>query len=141
MKIYVDSVEKPDVHPAHALCQMPRRPGKNGSLNRRGMSNNNKTYFRCGCVYSHIVKCPGKSKVCNNSKKVSHYAKCFRTKLPQKSDNHKDNGRQNQHPVQTLNIITHSPSGPKGHKSNFVADVYSDNDKYLFAVKDLRTKF
>ena len=135
MKIYVDLVE------AHALRQTSRRPGKNGSLNRRGMSNNNKTYFRCGGVYSHKVKCPGKSKVCNNSKKVSHYAKCFRTKLPQKSDNHKDNGRQNQHPVQTLNIITHSPSGPKGHKSNFVADVYSDNDKYLFAVKDLRTKF
>ena len=61
----------------------------------------------------------------------------LRKKLTQKSDNHKDNSRKNLHPGQTLNRITHSPSVPQGHENNFVHEVYSDNDEYLFSVKDL----
>ena len=61
MKIYVDKVEKPDAHKVNALRRTPRRSGKNGNLNRRGMSNNNKTYFRCGGIYSHEVKFPAES--------------------------------------------------------------------------------
>ena len=61
----------------------------------------------------------------------------LQTKLTQKSDNHKDNSRQNPHTEQTLNRVTHSPSVPKEHKNIFVDEVYSDNDEYLFAVKDL----
>ena len=61
----------------------------------------------------------------------------LRKKLTQKSDNHKDNSRQNLHPGQRLNRITHSHSVPQGHESNFVDEVYSDNDEYLFSVKDL----
>ena len=53
MKTYVDKVEKPDGHPLNALRRTPRRSGKNGNLNRRGMSNNNKTCFRCGGIYPH----------------------------------------------------------------------------------------
>ena len=56
MKIYVDKVEKPDAHTVNALCRTPRRSGKNGNLNGRGMSNNNKTCFRCGGIYPHEVK-------------------------------------------------------------------------------------
>ena len=93
------------------------------------MSNNNKTCFECDRAYPHKVKCPAESKVCNKCKKVGHYAKCCKTKLTQKSNN--------PHPEQTLNRITHSPSVPKEHKNNFVDEVYSDNDKYLFAAKDL----
>ena len=37
MKIYVDKVEKPDVHPVNALRRTPGRSGKTGNLNRRGM--------------------------------------------------------------------------------------------------------
>ena len=110
MKIYVDEVEKPDMHPINALC---------------------------GTIYPHEVKCPAESKVFNKSKKVGHYVKCCKTKLTQKNDNHKDNSRQNPHPEQTLNRVTHSPSVPKEHKNIFVDEVYSDNDEYLFAVKDL----
>ena len=39
MKIYVDKVEKPDAYKVNALRRTPRRSGKNGNLNRRGMSN------------------------------------------------------------------------------------------------------
>ena len=95
------------------------------------MSNNKKTCFRCGGIYPHEVKYPAESKVCNKCKKVGHYAKCCKTKLIQKSDNHKDNSRQNLHPV------THSPLVHKEHKNIFVDEVYSGNDKYRFAVKGL----
>ena len=101
------------------------------------MSNNNKTCFWCSGVYPHEVKCPAESKVCNKCKKVGHYAKCCNTKLTQKSENHKDNSRQNLHPEQILNRVTHLPSVPEEHKNIFVDEVYSDNDEYLFAVKDL----
>ena len=37
----------------------------------------------------------------------------------------------------TLSRITHSPSVPKKHENNFVNDVYSDNDQYLFVIKNL----
>ena len=115
----------------------PCRSGKNGNLNRRGMSNNNKTCFQCGGIYPHEVKCPAESKVCNECKKVGHYAKCCKTKLIQKSDNHKDNSRQNPHPEQTLNRVTHSRLVPKEHKNIFVDEVYSGNDEYRFAFKGL----
>ena len=36
-----------------------------------------------------------------------------------------------------MNRVTHSSSVSEGHKNIFVDEVYSDNDKYLFAVKDL----
>ena len=137
MKIYVDKVEKPDAHKVNALRRTPRRSGKNGDLNRRGMSNTHKACFRCGSIYPHEGKCPAESKVCNKCKKVGHYAKCCKTKLTQKSDNHKGNSRQNPHPEQTLNRVTHSPSVPKEDKNIFVDEVYSDNDEYQFAVKDL----
>ena len=137
MKIYVDKVEKPDAQSVNALRWTPHRSGKNGNLNRRGMSNNNKTCFWCSGVYPHEVKCPAESKVCNKCKKVGHYAKCCNTKLTQKSENHKDNSRQNLHPEQILNRVTHLPSVPEEHKNIFVDEVYSDNDEYLFAVKDL----
>ena len=65
MKIYVDKVEKPDLHPVNALRQTPRRSGKNGNLNRKEMTNNDKTCFRCVGVYPHKVKCPAESKVCS----------------------------------------------------------------------------
>ena len=55
-------------------------------------------------------------------------------KLIQKSDNQKDNNRQNPHPGQKLNRITHSPSVPTWQENNFVHEVYSENDEYLFAV-------
>ena len=45
MNIYVDKVEKPDEHPVNALRETSLRSGKNGNLNRRGMSNNDKTCF------------------------------------------------------------------------------------------------
>ena len=122
-------MEKPDEHPVNAFRRTPRRSDKNSNLNRRGMSNDNKTCFQCGRVYPHKVKCPAESKVCNKYKKVGHYTKCCKTKLTQKSNN--------PHPEQTLNRITHSPSVPKEHKNNSVDEVYSDNDKYLFAAKDL----
>ena len=57
---------------------------------------------------SHKVKCPAESKVCSKCKKVCHYTKCCKTKLTQKSDDHKDNSRQNLHPKQTLSRITHT---------------------------------
>ena len=75
--------------------------------------------------------------VCNKCRKVGHYAKCYKTKLTQKSDNHKDHSRQNLHLEQTLNRVSHSPSVPKEHENIFVDEVYSDNDEYLFAVKYL----
>ena len=59
-----------------------------------------------------------------------------KTKLAQKSDNHKDNRRQNPHPGQTLNRITHLLV-PQEHEKNFVGKVYSENDEYLFTIKDL----
>ena len=90
MKVYVCKVEKPDEHPVNALRRTPRRSGKNGNLNRRGMINNNKTCFRCCGVYPHKVKCPAESKVCNKYKKVGHYAKCCKTKLTQESSDHKE---------------------------------------------------
>ena len=116
---------------------MPCRSGKNGNLNRRGMSNSNKTCFWCDSVNPHKVKCPAESKVCSKWKKLGHYAKCCKTKLTQKSYNHKGNSRQNLHPEQTLNRITHLPSVPKERENNFVDEVLSDNDEYLFAVEDL----
>ena len=116
MKTYVDKVEKPDAHPVNALRQTQHRSSKNGNLNRRGMINNNKTCFRCGSIYPHEVKCPAESKVYNKCKKVGHYAKCCKTKLTQKSDSHKDNSRQNPHPEQTLNRVTHWPSVLKEYK-------------------------
>ena len=137
MKIYVDKMEKPDAHPVNALRRTPDISGKNGNLNRRGMSNNNKTCSRCGGIYPHKVKCPAESKVCNKCKKIGHYTKCCKRNLTQKSDNHKDNNKKNLHPEQTLNRVTQSPSVPKEHKNIFVDEVYSDNDEYLFAVKDL----
>ena len=54
MKIYGDTVEKSDVHPAHTLRQTLHRSGENGSLNRRRMSN--ESYFQCGGFYCHRVK-------------------------------------------------------------------------------------
>ena len=53
MKIYVDTVEKSDVHPAHTLRQTLHRSGKNGNLNRRRMSN--ESYFQCGGFFCHRV--------------------------------------------------------------------------------------
>ena len=128
MKIYVDKVEKPDAHPVNALRRTPRRSSNN---------NNNRTCFRCDGIYPHELKCPAESKVCNKCKKVGHYAKCCKTKLKQKSDNHNDNSRQNLYPEQTLKRVTHSPSVPKERKNIFVDEVYSDNEEYLFAAKDL----
>ena len=58
-------------------------------------------------------------------------------KLTQKSENCKDNRRQNLHSEQTLNRITHSLSVPQKHKNNFADEVYSDNDEDLFVVTDL----
>ena len=85
MKIYVDKVETPDVHPVNTLRRTPRRSGKNGNLNRRGMSNNNnKTCFRCGGVYPHKAKCAAESKVCDKCKEVGHYANCFKNKISTK---------------------------------------------------------
>ena len=76
MKIYVNKVEKSNAHPVNVLRRTPRRSGKNGNLNRGGMSNNNKTCFQCGDIYPHEIKCPAESKVCNKRNKVGHYAKC-----------------------------------------------------------------
>ena len=63
--------------------------------------------------------------------------KVLQNKINTKGDNHKDSSRQNPHPEQTLNRVTHSPSVPKEHENIFVDEVYSDNDEYLFAVQDL----
>ena len=81
MKIYMAKVEKPDVHPVNVVRPTSYRSSKNGHLNRRGMRNNNKTCFRCGGAYPHIVKCPAESKVCNKCEKLGHHAKCCKTNL------------------------------------------------------------
>ena len=49
MKVYVDKLDKPDVH----LCQAPHRFGKNDNLNRKEMSNRNKTCFQSIGIYPH----------------------------------------------------------------------------------------
>ena len=85
----------------------------------------------------HKVKYPAEFKVCGKCTKIGHYAKCCKTNLTQKSDNHKDNSRKNLYPRQTLNRITHSFSVPQEHQNKFVDEMYSDSDEYLFAVKDL----
>ena len=67
MKIYVNEVENPGEHLINAFHRTPRRFGKNGDWNRRGLSNNNnnKTGFRCGDVCPHKVKCPTDFKICS----------------------------------------------------------------------------
>ena len=101
------------------------------------MSNNDKICFWCGAVCPHKVKCPSKPKVCNKCKKIGHYAKCFKTKLRQKGDNHKDNSRHNPHSGQALFMITHSPSRFQEYENRFDDEVYSENYEYLFAVQGL----
>ena len=76
------------MHPVNAFRRRPHRSSKNDNLNRGGMSNNNKTCFQCGGAYPHRAKCPAESKLCNEFKKAGHYAKCCKTKLTQKGDNH-----------------------------------------------------
>ena len=70
MKIYVDKVEKPDLHPANALRWTPRRSGK--------------TCFQCGGVYPHKVKFQAESTVCNKCKMIDYYVQCCKTKLTKK---------------------------------------------------------
>ena len=55
MKAYKKDVEKSGGHAVNTLNGTPRRSGKNGNLNRIGMSNNSKTCFRCGGVYSVAI--------------------------------------------------------------------------------------
>ena len=45
------------------------------------------------------------------------------TKLTQIRDNHENNSRQNPHPGQTLNKITHSPLVPQEDQNRFVHQV------------------
>ena len=61
MEIYVDKVEKRNVHPVSTFHRAPHRSGEKDTLNRRGMSNYNKTFLQCSGVYSHKVKCPAES--------------------------------------------------------------------------------
>ena len=68
--------------------------------------------------------------------KDNHYPRCCKRKLTQNSHNQKDNRRQNPHSGQALNR-THSLSVSQGHKNNFIDEVYSDNDEYIFPVMDL----
>ena len=70
MKIYVDKVEKLDLHPANALRWTPRRSGK--------------TCFQCGGVYPHKVKFQAESTVCNKCKMIDYYVQCCKTKLTKK---------------------------------------------------------
>ena len=55
MKAYKNDVEKSGGHTVNTLNGTPRRSGKNGNVNRIGMSNKNKTCFRCGGVYSVAI--------------------------------------------------------------------------------------
>ena len=87
MKIYVDKVEKCNMHPVNGRHRVPRRSGKKGNLNRRRMSNYNNTFLPCGGVYPHKVKWPAGSKVCNKYKEITYrnyYTRYCKTKLTQK---------------------------------------------------------
>ena len=63
--------------------------------------------------------------------------KILRNKINAKSNNNKDNSRQNLHSGPTLNRIMHQSSVSQEHESKFDDEVYSDNEEYLFANKDL----
>ena len=60
---------------------------------------------------------------------IDHYVQCCKTKLTKKSDDHKDNSRQNLHPGETMNRYIYI-------YIYIYTEVYSDNDEYLCAVKD-----
>ena len=140
MKICIQKVEKRDIHQVNAFHLTPRRSGKKGNLNRIEISNYNKTFFQSVGVSLHKGKCPAESKVCNKCKKdiiQQLLYKVLQNRINAKSDNHKDNSIQNPHSGPTQNRITHSPSVSQEHESKFDDEVYSDNDEYLLADKDL----
>ena len=48
---------------------------------QQGMSKN--SCFKCGGEYPHTKICPAEGKICNNCKKIGHFAKCCRSQVSQ----------------------------------------------------------
>ena len=57
---------------------------KGRSSYREGMSKN--TCFKCGGEYPHTIIFPAEGKICNNCKKIWHFAKCYRSQVSQSVD-------------------------------------------------------
>ena len=59
---------------------------KNLRANPQKVASTSKTCFSCGYPYPHQNRCPAKNTSCNQCHRVSHFARCCRTKSKQRAN-------------------------------------------------------